>query len=86
MEDVHMHMFPLQAYATQTRYMHQTLMKPHNMSLHTFVVSINKMNGRLEQFPPRDNRTPQVKLIENKLIVILKNAVPKSWQREIHRQ
>eukprot|EP00957_Ditylum_brightwellii_P140488 10703571-Ditylum_brightwellii.AAC.2 len=59
MEDVYTHMFPLRAYATQTRCIHQTLIKPHNMSLHTFIVHINKVNDRLEQFPPRDNKTPQ---------------------------
>eukprot|EP00957_Ditylum_brightwellii_P086918 6615759-Ditylum_brightwellii.AAC.1 len=86
MEDVHMHMFLLQAYVMQTRYMRQTLMKPHNMSLHTFVACVNKMNNWLEQFPPREDGTPQVKLVEDKLMDILENAVPKSWQEEMHRQ
>eukprot|EP00957_Ditylum_brightwellii_P079332 6031459-Ditylum_brightwellii.AAC.1 len=44
------------------------------------------MNDRLEQFLPRDNGTPQVKLAEDKLMDILENAVPKSWQSEIRRQ
>eukprot|EP00957_Ditylum_brightwellii_P090321 6878682-Ditylum_brightwellii.AAC.1 len=79
---VHMHMFPLQAYITQTRYMNQTLMKHYNMSLCTFVVCVNKMNDCLEEFPSRDNRTPQVTLMDDKLMDILENAVPKSWQEE----
>eukprot|EP00957_Ditylum_brightwellii_P153445 11678579-Ditylum_brightwellii.AAC.1 len=78
MEDVHTHMFPLQAYDTQTRYMCWTLMKPHNMFLCTFVAHVKEMNDHLEQFPPRDNGTPQVKLVEDKLMNILKNVVPKS--------
>eukprot|EP00957_Ditylum_brightwellii_P136024 10372856-Ditylum_brightwellii.AAC.1 len=78
MDNVHMHMFPLQAYVTQARYMHWTVMKPHNMSLHTFVAHVNKMNDRLEQFPLRDNGTPQVKLVKDKLMDILENTVPKS--------
>eukprot|EP00957_Ditylum_brightwellii_P116865 8914529-Ditylum_brightwellii.AAC.1 len=86
MEDVHMHMFPLQAYITQTRYMRWTLIKPHNVSLCTFVACINKMNDHLEQFTPRDNETPQVKLVEDELIDILENTVPKSRQGEMHRQ
>eukprot|EP00957_Ditylum_brightwellii_P187408 14272779-Ditylum_brightwellii.AAC.1 len=45
-----------------------------------------KMNDCLEQFPPRDDGTPQVKLTEDKLMDILKNAAPKSWQGEMHRQ
>eukprot|EP00957_Ditylum_brightwellii_P201694 15326788-Ditylum_brightwellii.AAC.1 len=61
-------------------------MKPHNMSLRTFIVCVNKMNGHLEQFPPRDNGTPQVKLVEDKLMDIFKNTVPKSWQGEMQRQ
>eukprot|EP00957_Ditylum_brightwellii_P024251 1829329-Ditylum_brightwellii.AAC.1 len=44
------------------------------------------MNGQLEQFPPRDDGTPQVKLVEDKLIDILENSVPKSWQGGMHRQ
>eukprot|EP00957_Ditylum_brightwellii_P193198 14710726-Ditylum_brightwellii.AAC.1 len=44
------------------------------------------MNDRLEQFPPRDNGTPQVNLAEDKLMDILENAVPKSWQGEMSRQ
>eukprot|EP00957_Ditylum_brightwellii_P066748 5065551-Ditylum_brightwellii.AAC.1 len=44
------------------------------------------MNDRLEQFLPRDDGTPQVKLTEDKLMDILENAVPKSWQGEMHRQ
>eukprot|EP00957_Ditylum_brightwellii_P023501 1773311-Ditylum_brightwellii.AAC.1 len=86
MTDVHTHMFPLQAYIMQTRYMHWTLMKPHNMPLHTFVAGVNKMNDHQEQFPPRDDRTPQVKLAEDKLMDILENTVPKSWQGEMCRQ
>eukprot|EP00957_Ditylum_brightwellii_P187905 14307278-Ditylum_brightwellii.AAC.1 len=61
-------------------------MKPHNMSLRIFVARVNKMNDRLEQFLPRDNGTPQVKRAEDKLMDILENAVPKSWQGEMHRQ
>eukprot|EP00957_Ditylum_brightwellii_P172458 13129519-Ditylum_brightwellii.AAC.1 len=44
------------------------------------------MNDHLEQFSSRDDGTPQVKLAEDKLMDTLKNAVPKSWQREMHRQ
>eukprot|EP00957_Ditylum_brightwellii_P211490 15366226-Ditylum_brightwellii.AAC.1 len=47
---------------------------------------VNKMNNHLEQFLPRDNRSPQVKLVEDELMDILENAVPKSWQGEMHRQ
>eukprot|EP00957_Ditylum_brightwellii_P098651 7515017-Ditylum_brightwellii.AAC.1 len=61
-------------------------MKPHNMSLCAFVACVNEMNGCLEQFLPRDNRTPQVKLVEDKLMDIFENAVPKSWQGGMHRQ
>eukprot|EP00957_Ditylum_brightwellii_P013282 1002146-Ditylum_brightwellii.AAC.1 len=86
MEDMHTPMFPLQAYVTQTRCMHWTLKKLYNMSLHSFVAHANKMNNHLEQFLPRDNGTPQVKLAEDKLMDILENAVPKSWQGEICRQ
>eukprot|EP00957_Ditylum_brightwellii_P040388 3056673-Ditylum_brightwellii.AAC.1 len=86
MEDVHTHMFTLQAYVTQTRYMHWTLMKPYNMSLRTFIVRVNKTNDCLEQFPPRDNGSPQVKLTEEKLMDILENIAPKLWQGEMHRQ
>eukprot|EP00957_Ditylum_brightwellii_P070962 5392479-Ditylum_brightwellii.AAC.1 len=85
MEDVHTHMFPLQAYVTQTRNMRWTQMKPHAMSLHAFVAHVNKMNSCLEQFPPRNDRTPQATLAEDKLMDILENTVPKSWQGEIHR-
>eukprot|EP00957_Ditylum_brightwellii_P078075 5935338-Ditylum_brightwellii.AAC.1 len=38
------------------------------------------MNDHLDQFLPRDDETPQVKLVENELMDILENAVPKSWQ------
>eukprot|EP00957_Ditylum_brightwellii_P097341 7413846-Ditylum_brightwellii.AAC.1 len=47
---------------------------------------INKMNNHLEQFPPRDNGTSQVKLTEDKLMDIVENAVPKSWQGGMRRQ
>eukprot|EP00957_Ditylum_brightwellii_P035330 2679832-Ditylum_brightwellii.AAC.1 len=47
---------------------------------------VNKINYHLEQFLPRDNRTPQVKLAEDKLMDIIENAVPKSWQWEMHQQ
>eukprot|EP00957_Ditylum_brightwellii_P091180 6942089-Ditylum_brightwellii.AAC.1 len=56
------------------------------MSLHTFVAHVNKMKNQLEQFLPRDDGTPQVKLVEDKLMVILENALPKSWQGEMCRQ
>eukprot|EP00957_Ditylum_brightwellii_P207185 15351876-Ditylum_brightwellii.AAC.1 len=56
------------------------------MSLCTFIACVNKMNNQLEQFLPRDNRTPQVKLAEDTLMDILENAVSKSWKGEISRQ
>eukprot|EP00957_Ditylum_brightwellii_P028354 2141269-Ditylum_brightwellii.AAC.1 len=77
MQDMHVHMFPLQAYTTQTQYMRRVLIKPYKMSLQTFIARINKINDWLEQFLPRDDRTPQVKLADNKLMDILKNAMPK---------
>eukprot|EP00957_Ditylum_brightwellii_P027894 2107564-Ditylum_brightwellii.AAC.1 len=86
MKDVHMHMFQLQTYIMQSRYMCWTLMKPHNLTLCTFVACFNKMNDHLEQFPPRDDQTPQVKLAKDKLMDILENAVPKAWQGEMRRQ
>eukprot|EP00957_Ditylum_brightwellii_P150820 11484243-Ditylum_brightwellii.AAC.1 len=58
---MHAHMFPLQAYIMQTWSMHRALVKPYKVSLHTFVVQVNKINNRFEQFLPRDDRTPQVK-------------------------
>eukprot|EP00957_Ditylum_brightwellii_P156439 11906360-Ditylum_brightwellii.AAC.1 len=60
--------------------------KPQNMPLHIFVACVNKINNGLEQFLPRDNGTPQVKLADNELMDILKNAVPKSLQKEMCRQ
>eukprot|EP00957_Ditylum_brightwellii_P022626 1706627-Ditylum_brightwellii.AAC.2 len=51
--------------------------------MHLYMFSINK---RLAQFPPRDNRTFQEKLADNKLMDILENAMPKSWQEEMQRQ
>eukprot|EP00957_Ditylum_brightwellii_P199006 15169745-Ditylum_brightwellii.AAC.1 len=86
MTNVQTHMFPLQAYVTQTWYIRQTLAKLHNMSLCAFVACINEMNDWLEQFLPRDNGTPQVKLAEDESMDILENAVPQSWQGEIRRQ
>eukprot|EP00957_Ditylum_brightwellii_P150646 11470011-Ditylum_brightwellii.AAC.1 len=56
------------------------------MSLCAFVASVNEMNNYLEQFPPRDNVTPQAKLAEDKLMDILEKVVPKSWQGERLRQ
>eukprot|EP00957_Ditylum_brightwellii_P061731 4684326-Ditylum_brightwellii.AAC.1 len=56
------------------------------MSLHNFVAHVNTINKRLAQFPPRDDRTPQEKLVNNKIMDILENAIPKSWQEEMWRQ
>eukprot|EP00957_Ditylum_brightwellii_P138117 10528441-Ditylum_brightwellii.AAC.1 len=44
------------------------------------------MNDQLESFLPGDNRTPQVKLVEDNLMDILENAIIKSWQGEMCRQ
>eukprot|EP00957_Ditylum_brightwellii_P196842 14997681-Ditylum_brightwellii.AAC.1 len=62
MKVMHLHMPPLRAYAMQTQYMPRALVKPYKMSLCTFVASVNEINERLAQFPPRDDRTPQEKL------------------------
>eukprot|EP00957_Ditylum_brightwellii_P206400 15348253-Ditylum_brightwellii.AAC.2 len=76
---VHIHMFPLCAYITQTWYMHRNLIKPFNMSMCKFVARVNKINKRLAQFLPRDDGTPQEKLADDKIMDILENAMPKSW-------
>eukprot|EP00957_Ditylum_brightwellii_P062705 4758900-Ditylum_brightwellii.AAC.1 len=52
------------------------------MSLQIFVARVNKSNDQLEQFPPRDDRTPQVKLAGKKLMDILENAMPKSQSQK----
>eukprot|EP00957_Ditylum_brightwellii_P208775 15358876-Ditylum_brightwellii.AAC.1 len=44
----------------------------------TMGACVNEMNDLLEQVSPRDNGTPQVKLVEDKVMDILDNAVPKS--------
>eukprot|EP00957_Ditylum_brightwellii_P155543 11840492-Ditylum_brightwellii.AAC.1 len=56
------------------------------MSLHAFVARVNEMNNCLKQLPSRHSGTPKVKLVEGKLMDILENAVPKSWQGEMCRQ
>eukprot|EP00957_Ditylum_brightwellii_P075733 5755706-Ditylum_brightwellii.AAC.1 len=42
------------------------------MSLCAFVAHVNKINDWLEQLLHRDNRPPQVKLVDNELMDILK--------------
>eukprot|EP00957_Ditylum_brightwellii_P166184 12651378-Ditylum_brightwellii.AAC.1 len=46
------------------------------MSLRAFVIYVNKLNGQLEQFQPRDNGIPLVKLAEDKLMDILEIQYP----------
>eukprot|EP00957_Ditylum_brightwellii_P041533 3145446-Ditylum_brightwellii.AAC.1 len=86
MQDVHVHMLPLQAYVVQTWYMWRALTKPYKMSLQFFVARFNKINDQLEQFLPRNDGTPQVKLAGSKLMDVLENAMPKSWKAKICRQ
>eukprot|EP00957_Ditylum_brightwellii_P007743 585691-Ditylum_brightwellii.AAC.1 len=65
MQDVHVHMFPLQLYVTQMRYMQRGLIKLYKMSLQTFIARVNEINDWIEHFPPRDDKTPQIKLADN---------------------
>eukprot|EP00957_Ditylum_brightwellii_P062090 4712335-Ditylum_brightwellii.AAC.1 len=80
MQDVHVHMFPLLVHITQTLYIQIAQVKPYKMSIQTFIAKVNKINDQLEQFPPRDDGTPQVKLADDKLMEILENAMLKLWQ------
>eukprot|EP00957_Ditylum_brightwellii_P070616 5365636-Ditylum_brightwellii.AAC.2 len=86
MQDMHMHMFLLQAYVTQTWYIWRALIKPYKMSLQTFAARIHKINDQIEQFLTRDNMTPQVKLADDKLMDIMENKIPKLWQADMCRQ
>eukprot|EP00957_Ditylum_brightwellii_P035284 2676019-Ditylum_brightwellii.AAC.1 len=83
---MHLHMFPLQAYIMQTHYMCRVLIEPFKMSTCNFIIHVNKINKILVQFPPRDDRTPQEKLVNYDIIDILENTMPRSWQEEIQRQ
>eukprot|EP00957_Ditylum_brightwellii_P144634 11018077-Ditylum_brightwellii.AAC.1 len=56
------------------------------MSIRTFIALVNKINKRIAQFPPRDDRTPQENLADDELMDILENVMPKSWQEEICKQ
>ena len=62
MQGMYKHMFLLQAYTIQTQYIQRELIKSYKISLQTFVARVNKIIDQLEQFPPRDDGTPQVKL------------------------
>eukprot|EP00957_Ditylum_brightwellii_P087307 6645069-Ditylum_brightwellii.AAC.2 len=76
-KDVHLHISPPQAYIMQICYTCRALIKHFKMSTHKFVACVNKINKQLAQFPPRDNRTPQEKLADDKITDILKNTIPK---------
>eukprot|EP00957_Ditylum_brightwellii_P021850 1648251-Ditylum_brightwellii.AAC.1 len=86
MKDVKVHMFCLQSYIMQACYMYRAMVKPYIMLICTSVACVDEINKRLPQFPPRDDRTPQKKLANNKPMDILESAMPKSWQEEIYRQ
>eukprot|EP00957_Ditylum_brightwellii_P035643 2702360-Ditylum_brightwellii.AAC.1 len=47
--------------------------------INLYIPKVNKINNQLEQFPPRDDGNPQVKLADNKLMDILESAMPKLW-------
>eukprot|EP00957_Ditylum_brightwellii_P015773 1188326-Ditylum_brightwellii.AAC.1 len=44
------------------------------------------MNGQLAQFPPRDDKTSEEKLVNGKIMDIIEAAMPKSWQEEMQYQ
>eukprot|EP00957_Ditylum_brightwellii_P151678 11550735-Ditylum_brightwellii.AAC.1 len=66
--------------------MHRAIVKLYKMYLCTFVAQIKESNDWLEQFPPRDDGTPQVKLADERLMDILESAMLMSWQAEMQRQ
>eukprot|EP00957_Ditylum_brightwellii_P050062 3794803-Ditylum_brightwellii.AAC.1 len=86
MQDVHAHTFPLHVFVPQTWYMRQALIKPHKKFFQNFVACINSINDQLEQVPPREARTLQVKLVNDNLMDIIESTMPKSWQGEVNRQ
>eukprot|EP00957_Ditylum_brightwellii_P148638 11316490-Ditylum_brightwellii.AAC.1 len=59
--------------------MHRNLIKAFKMSTQKFTAQVNKINDRLAQFPPRDDRNPQEKLANDKIMDILENVMPKLW-------
>eukprot|EP00957_Ditylum_brightwellii_P205051 15342003-Ditylum_brightwellii.AAC.1 len=53
------------------------------MSTCKLVARVNTINESLAQFPSRDDMTFQVKLAGEKIMDILENAMPKTWQKEM---
>eukprot|EP00957_Ditylum_brightwellii_P137365 10472597-Ditylum_brightwellii.AAC.1 len=86
MKSIHLHIFTLWAYVAQTWYMCRNLIKPFKMSIQEFVAQVNKINKRLAQFLPRDDKTSQEKIADDKIMVILENTMPTLWQEEMHHQ
>eukprot|EP00957_Ditylum_brightwellii_P158563 12069303-Ditylum_brightwellii.AAC.1 len=86
MKDMHLDMFPLQAYIMQTLYMSRTLINLFKISTHNVIAFAHHINKRLMQFPSRDDGTPQEKLVDDEIMDILENTLPRSWQEEMQRE
>eukprot|EP00957_Ditylum_brightwellii_P034511 2617014-Ditylum_brightwellii.AAC.1 len=86
MADVHAHVSLLQTYVTQTSYMCWALAKPMQYNTCKFVIQVNEINKWFALFPPRDDRTPQEKLDNDKIMDILESTSPKDWCDEMRHQ
>eukprot|EP00957_Ditylum_brightwellii_P026987 2040315-Ditylum_brightwellii.AAC.1 len=67
-------------------YMCWALAKAMMYSTCKFVGRVNEINKWLALFPPRDDRTPQEKLDDDKIMDILESASPKAWHDEMRHQ
>eukprot|EP00957_Ditylum_brightwellii_P005733 437296-Ditylum_brightwellii.AAC.1 len=65
--------------------MQRALLKSYKVFLQTFIARVNKINDWLEKFPPRDGKTPQIKLVDDKLMDFMRNEMPNCWSPQSNR-
>ena len=70
------HYFPPKALAEQKRHMRRYLQKPRNMSVKDFFSTVNKMNTKLDLFPPFAGNQ---RLTEDEVQEVLESAIPSEW-------
>eukprot|EP00957_Ditylum_brightwellii_P017200 1296647-Ditylum_brightwellii.AAC.1 len=89
MQDMHVHIFLLQAYTIQTQYIKRALIKSYKMSLQTFLARVNKIIDQLEQFPPRNDGTPQTTVglytLEPDIPPVFKDLIRKYERRTLKK-
>ena len=80
------HIFPVNAYREQKRYLRRYVKKPKDLSVRDFISRVQELNNYLDKFPTDVEGVMGTRLPDDELKEIIYHAIPNSWRKQMTLQ